>query len=128
MSLSSPVSTQTKKEAITRLVKPEILRQPTAWGAQMKLLNSLVVEYQSDQFWKHFDPGFQVNNLAFFKTMDGAEVLKNAYNVFHFQFPVEKVVDTNLELVYDDSSSIPAPSIESRPHTMAEYLNSNKHG
>jgi hypothetical protein len=66
-----------KQECITRLVK-----KPINWPREMKLIVSLHKECPEPAFWTNLTLGFEINSLAFFKTEDGANVLRSKYLEF----------------------------------------------
>lgn len=124
MSFSTPVTTATKRAAITRLVKPESLREPGAWPREMKLLNDLIVIYPSDSFWACSELGFTLNSLAYFRTPEGSETVSNLWTVFHWTYPE---IDTQTLPSDTEQGATPPPSEAStprRPITIAGFLSS----
>jgi hypothetical protein len=58
----------------------------------MKALNDLLEVFDNTEFWRKANFQFKPNSLLFFKTPDGAEILKNKYNEFNYKIPKPKTL------------------------------------
>ncbi len=115
-----PVSTPTKRTAIQRYLKPEVLKQKGAWPREMKLINDLTAIYPDETFWVKHTLDFSLNSLAWFKTADGAATLKADYATFHL------VLDTPAPVVYNEGTpgevSAPLALPPVKPRTISDLL------
>ena len=71
-----------KKEIIIRLVKESYISDILAFRKEQGMLNKLIIKYNNCEFWKDFDPGFQVRSLVFFLGQNGSPQIEQKFKQF----------------------------------------------
>ena len=69
-----------KKEFISRVFSHKAIN----WPKEMKMLNKLIEQYDSDAFWAGLIPPFALPSLAWFLTQDGEKFLRQEWAKFNF--------------------------------------------
>jgi hypothetical protein len=73
---------------VDNLVKPEILKEKTAYGREYKIAQNLTKKYPDKTIWRNIT--FQVNSLAFFLTLDGKLEIEKTIGKINYK-PQEKI-------------------------------------
>lgn len=115
--------TADKKGFITKFLKPEALKGRGAWPREMKMMNSLAAVYPDAAFWSWYNPGFQLNSLAWFLG-DGKPDLYRAHQAYLFDLKTKlDVIDKSRTLesvgIVND---LPPSSVKPKPSTLSSWL------
>lgn len=112
-----------KKKALTKgklaqiIVTKLVRKNKIVWPRDMKMAKKLIDFYPEEEFWKSFEPRYQMFSLAYYLAEDGKKELENHsvkmnltddYKEPNFKFEEENV----------ESSK----QINSKPKTMKEFL------
>ncbi len=81
---------QKAKFLVMKFVKPE----NRIWPREIKIANSILKKHSDAQFWNELELGFQLNSLAWFKSVDGLKRL-NSHNNRNIDIFAEKPTEQN---------------------------------
>ncbi len=107
---------------VFRLIKPEVLRQRTAMGRELKLLKQLQATFPDDAFWLQLQPHERLDSLCWFKTAYGRESLEEQWRVWQIERSEEqRVLDTYDKPSMIGESNHPSPARQPRRPTALEW-------
>ena len=101
------------QQLIEKFVKPERLKEKTAWGREIKILKKLLNQYPNTEFWCKLDLGYDLNSLAFFLSKRGQDILKVKWGNFLLENPAEE------EYNFDTKSE---NIVTEKPKTLSQFL------
>ena len=79
-----------KYTIVNKLVKSEMFKENISnFNMEIATLNFLIKKYPNLEFWRQFDPGFQVKSLKWW-IGSGMMQMNNFYNLFELDFEQKK--------------------------------------
>lgn len=109
---------QTKKYLVEKYLKPEKIKGNLT--KETYLAGEVLKKYPNVNFWRHFDLGFKLNSLAFFKTSDGEMLVSDAFSQFSFDLKPQ----TSYIPLQEKDFSVTLPEIQSKPKNIRDFLKS----
>ncbi len=115
----SPDATNGQKAKF--LVMKYVKEDKRFWPREIKIANSRLKKHSDSQFWNELELGFQLNSLAWFKSVDGLKKL-NSHNNRKIDIFAEKPAEQNKEVdKIQETDKIRYVGI-GRPKTLLDFL------
>lgn len=104
-----------KKHIIEKLViVPKTQKRPF-WAREMKMLNSLMSEFNNEKFWQDLSFRAKFDSLAYFISEYGKKMLKKRFNEYNYKLPKTKPPKLGDKIGEDKK-------IKKQPSTINQFL------
>lgn len=79
-----------KRDIISRLIPIPKAQKRAFWAREMKMLNSLMEEYKSNEFWQKVRFSQSFDSLSYLLSAFGKSLVKKKFNEFNFKIKPNK--------------------------------------
>lgn len=77
-----------KREVISKILEiPKTQKRPF-WAREMKMLNTLIEEFNDKEFWQKVNFNKKYDSLAYFISPYGKKYLRRKFNEYNYKIPV----------------------------------------
>lgn len=81
-----------KREVVSRIVEVPKTQKRAFWAREMKMLNTLISEFDNQDFWQKVNFTKKYDSLAYFISYYGKKYLRRKFNEYNYKIPVLKKV------------------------------------
>ena len=85
------------------------------WAREMKMLNTLMAEFEDESFWQKVNFTKKYDSLAYFISYYGKKYLRRKFNEYNYKIPIQTKVKLGSKVGADKN-------IERRKTTIRDYL------
>lgn len=108
----------TEETLVRRQVIERLLKEPSKWEKEIKVMRELYYQYPDIEFWKGFNLGFKLNSFYWFKSDKGKQQLELSYK----EFKKVVVIPDKIEYIIDNVKHGEDAVIEKKPKTLSELF------